>query len=459
MISSDDISNADESASGRIGDLKAQVIGKDMKARISWTAPDMGGRALGRYEIKYATTVQDITDGYETAALSWTNGQPFPLDLGSETTFILDMSQNKELLDKPLYFAIRGYTTSDVGAPISNWVRVLVPSPPPPPTVPPVYPSNEPFWPNNNGNSVGVDHVGTSMTKSMGLGLELILPIAIGFILLVILLILYCYFCVMKRRDHRTSHKKANDSMKSDKLTSTITIVPSTPQNVAQNQNNYVSDMPDPHQVGVPINYEYEEDPKKRYSLVNQQEQQLIEELKQQQIAHQQQRDLGNQNNGYSGGVSVISNNSLNRNGHPLSPFNSWSASQLLHEHERRHSPLDNVNEQMDPHQELLINSQVDHISLNGQNMDHMSLTGHHIDPYQNQHHIPPPVPPLPAFNSNGYPMNYNIYGVHQNNQPGHPIYQSMQRNETLVPFNPSLQGSLSSVNSGDKKRRNVTMV
>jgi hypothetical protein len=133
----------------------------------------------------------------------------------------------------------------------------------------------------------------------------------------------------------------------------------------------------------------------------------------------------------------------------------------LLHEHERRHSPMENMDDQMmNPHQELLINPQVDHMSLNGQNMDHMSLNGHLVpEHYQNQHHIPPPVPPLPAFNSNGYPVNYNIYGVHQGNQQGHPIYQSMQRNETLVPFNPSLQGSLSSVNSGDKKRRNVTMV
>lgn len=88
-------------------------------------------------------------------------------------------------------------------------------------------------------------------------------------------------------------------------------------------------------------------------------------------------------------------------------------------------------------------------MSLNAPSMDHVSLNGGHYA-------HPPPVPPLPTFTSNGYPVgngNYNIYGVHPAQQP---IYQTMQRSE---PFPQSLQGSMSSVNSGDKKRRNVTMV
>ncbi|EFA08980.2 calcium-activated chloride channel regulator 4 [Tribolium castaneum] len=443
MITSDDITAAEAISSGRIGDLRAQIIPEDMKARLTWTSPDLGGQTVTRYEIKYAASIPDITDGFETKSKEWDNAQPFPLPPGSETTYTLDMSQNRDLLDKPLYFAIKAYpkTWPEVGSPVSNWIRVLVPSPPPPPTVPPTYSTNDhPFWSNSNANSVGVDPVRPSIEKTMGVGLELILPIVIGFILLVILLIVYCYFCVIKRRDARNSHKK---STKNDKLSSTITIVPSSPQNVPQNQH-YVTDLPDPHQIGVPIKDEYEEEQKKRYSLVNQQEQQLIEELKQQQMVHYQQRDLGTPNQGYQG-LSVISNSTLNRNGHTLSPYNSWSASQLLHEHERRHSPMENMDDQVNTHQDLLMNPQADHMS-----QDHMSLNGH----YPTQHHIPPPVPPLPAFNSNGYPVNYNIYGVHQGNNH---MYQT--RNEALGPFNPSLQGSLSSVNSGDKKRRNVTMV
>lgn len=440
---------------GRIGDLKVEVIPEDMKARLSWTSPDMGGTTVSRYEIRYAASVLDIMDKFETAAAIWDNGQPFPLAPGSETTFTLDMSQNKELLDKPLYFAIKAYPklTSDFSGPISNWVRVLVPSPPPPPTVPPTYSSNElGFWPSNNNNNVGVDPVTPSIASAMPVGLELILPVIIGIVLLIILLIVYCYFCVLKkrRRDNHKNSTKAN-TIKKDNLNSTITIVPSSPQNATQ---TYVSaDAPDPHQVGVPVNnYAYEDETKKRYSLVHQQEQQLIDELKQQQQI-QQQRDA-------YGGVSVISNNTINRNQQILSPYNSWSASQLLHEHERRHSPMDGSmmeQEQMMP-QEMLMNN--DHMSINGQSMDHMSINGHQVQEPYPQDHLPPPVPPLPAFNGNGYPVNYSIYGVHQAPaQQGHAIYQSMQRNESLAPFNPSLQGSLNSVNSGEKKRRNVTMV
>ncbi|KAJ8982853.1 hypothetical protein NQ317_002260 [Molorchus minor] len=456
MVTPEEIHSIGQSLVGRIGDLKVEVIPEDMRARLSWTSPDMGGTTVSRYEIRYATSVLDIMDKFETAAALWEIGHPFPLAPGSETTFTLDMNQNRELLDKPLYFAIKAYPkmASEFSGPISNWVRVLVPSPPPPPTIPPTYSANEhSYWPSNT-NSVGVDPAGPSIAKSMPVGLELILPVVIGIILLLVLLMAYCYFCVVKRKV-REGHKNSGKSnaIKKDTLSSAITIVPSSPENANHNlSQSYIgADVPDPHQVGVPVsNYGYEDDTKKRYSLVNQQEQQLIEELKQQQM-HQQQRDA-------YGGVCVISNNTINRNQPILSPYNSWSASQLLHEHERRHSPMEGsvMEQEQIIHQEILMNG--DHMSVNGQSMDHVSVNGHQMQDSYPQGHLPPPVPPLPAFTGNGYPLNYNIYGVHQPHvQQG--IYQSMQRNEPMAPFNPSLQGSLNSVNSGEKKRRNVTMV
>lgn len=475
-ISSDDILRASQVPVGRIGDLKVQVKPEDMKALLSWTSPDMGGNRAARYEIKYTTLLTDIVDNYETLALRWEHATPHVLAAGSETTITLDMTKEKQLLDKPLYFAVRAYPQmySDAqAAPASNWVRVLVPSPPPPPTVPPTFvPNDQTIWPNQV-HSVGIDPVGPSTARN-SFGLEVILPIVVGVIILAIVLSLYCYFCVIKRRS-RNHHKNPikSNGLKTDKLNSNITIVPSSPLHSPQSspQQGYVnhSDLPDHHTVGVPINsFSFDDEPKKRYSLVHQQEQQLIEELKQQQLQHQQ-REL-NTNNPYAG-LSVISNNSLQRNGHPLSPYNSWSASQLLHEHERRHSPLDNMipeDQMMAHHQDMLLNgSQIDHMSLNGQNMDHISMNGHQIanqmpDHYSQGH--APPVPPLPAYSSNGYPINYNIYGVHQPpqmvaNQQNHPIYQSMQRNDPSGLYSASLQGSLSSVNSGEKKRRNVTMV
>ncbi|XP_019760320.1 calcium-activated chloride channel regulator 4 [Dendroctonus ponderosae] len=444
---------------GRIGDLRVEIYAEDMKAKLTWAAPDMGGNRVSRYEIKYAYNVLDILDKFETAASIWDTGNngPYPMDAGSETTYIIDMSQNKELLDKPLYFAVKSYGTvgADLSGPVSNFVRVLVPSPPPPPTIAPTSSPNEQSkWPNHV-HPIGGDPVGPRIAKSMSVGLELILPVAIGIILLVVLLIVYCYFCVVRKKASN-NHKSAKaNAIKKDNLNSTITIVPSSPQhnNSSPQHNTYQStEAPDPHQVGVPVNnYAYEDETKKRYSLVNQQEQQLIEELKQQQ-QHQMQQQRDNLPPAYSG-LSVISNNTINRNGQPLSPYNSWSASQLLHEHERRYSPMENMmnEEPLMTHQEVL--AQMDHMSINGQSMDHMNVNGHQI-----VEQYPPPVPPLPAFNNGGYPVNYSIYGVHQGPPPQNQIYQSMPRDQS-VQFNQSLQGSMTSVNSGEKKRRNVTMV
>lgn len=156
--------------------------------------------------------------------------------------------------------------------------------------------------------------------------------------------------------------------------------------------------------IGVPA-YTYDDEPKKRYSLIQHpgdQQQQLIEELKQQQQY----------------GVAIISND-----GRTLSPYESWSASQLLHEHEvRRHSPHD---ESMHHH-------------MQQGTVDHYGVI------------IPPPVPPLPAYGSQNV-YGSTIYGT----QPVLPAYHPQPPPQ----FNVSLQGSMSSVNSAEKKRRNVTMV
>lgn len=93
-ITSEDIVQAGQTTVGCIGDLKVEVL-PDMKARLSWTAPDMGGQMVARYEIKYAKTVQDIADQFETVAVPWEAGSPFVLSPGSETTFTLNFSQEK----------------------------------------------------------------------------------------------------------------------------------------------------------------------------------------------------------------------------------------------------------------------------------------------------------------------------------------------------------------------------
>lgn len=129
--------------------------------------------------------------------------------------------------------------------------------------------------------------------------------------------------------------------------------------------------------------------------------------------------------------VSQISNGTTGRI-RTLSPFQSWTASQLLHEHERRTSPMD-VSERID------------------------DINRHNGPQFQ----LPPPVPPLPANAYGDVSYNQALYsdGGVRSSVSGinpSPNYAGYVRNT----INPSLQGSLSSVNSGDvRKKRNVTMV
>lgn len=422
--------------------MRVKVSERDQTARLMWTSPDMSGTNAARYEVRYARSVQDIADGYETSGIIWEFGQPFPLAAGAETTFTLNFSmpETTSLLAQPLYFAVKAYPQHAVHDPqagrVSNWVRVLVPKPPPPPpTVPPTYPTaDHTSWPHPDSGSVSVDAATPGIAKSE-FGVQLILPIVVGAVLLLFLIVIYCYFCVAKKKNRSVAKKPSN---KGDKLQSAITIVPSSPahSNISppiqmsptpEHQHAYTNDL---HTVGVPLSYQYDDEPKKRYSIVHQQEQQLIEELKQQQHIQQQhiqqqqlqqQQQQQQQQQGHYVTNNMMTSNLNNMNvsvisgGHTLSPYESWTASQLLHEHERRHSPMEGM---LESQQGMLLPQ------------DHYNVV------------IPPPVPPLPSYN--GYAVNYGgIYGVHQ----------------PPPPFNVSLQGSISSVNSADKKKRNVTMV
>lgn len=77
----------------------------------------------------------------------------------------------------------------------------------------------------------------------------------------------------------------------------------------------------------------------------------------------------------------------------------------------------------------------------------HVEETNRHLGP---QFQLPPPVPPLPEESL------YSEGGVRSSVSGIHPNYPQYVRS----PVNPSLQGSLTSVNSGDvRKKRNVTMV
>lgn len=130
--------------------------------------------------------------------------------------------------------------------------------------------------------------------------------------------------------------------------------------------------------------------------------------------------------------ASQISNGTTGRI-RTLSPFQSWTASQLLHEHERRTSPY---GDKLEP------NERLDEVNR-------------HDGP---QFQLPPPVPPLPAgvYEEETAYDHQRIYGENVRGYVPGPDYAGYLR----TAINPSLRGSLTSVNSGDvRKKRNVTMV
>lgn len=501
--------SAGEKLAGKIGDLKSELVDGG-KVRLSWTSPDLGGHVVARYEVKYATAIPDIVDNFVTAAELWTHNQAHPYSIGDETSFTLNMTSEPGLIGRPLYFAIRAYAQLAVDAPtseVSNFVRVFVPKPTPPTQATPSYfdrgfsswPFNNNNNHNNNGNEAGSDdNTIPQIAKTMPLGLELIIPI-VGAIVILLLACFYCYCCFIRRRvstaaeDKKKSIKKS--SLKGGDHQTVNVIVPSPththngsimngtlkPLDCMQNTYEGINDIPDPHTIGLPIyNIDDEMMGKSRYSLVQHQDQQLIEELKSQQAAHvlqmsRQSEMMITANNMYANNNNMLpsNGNTLTRDGRILSPYESWTASQLLHEHERRISPTEEVvmmgqgmgnmnghlmvmggvpqmngNEMVDP---MMANDQM--MLLNGGGGGHAAGGA-------------PPVPPLPYNGQQDtYQSGYNIYSTSTNNQPP-PMYSAIQRNPQQQQqqsqnssFNTSLQGSLNSVNSGDKKRRNVTMV
>lgn len=507
FVSKEQILNDMTKLMGKIGDLKSELVDGG-KVRLSWTSPDLGGYVVARYEVKYATAIQEIVDNFETAAVLWTHNQAHPYSIGDETSFTLNMTNEPSLIGRPLYFAIRAYSqlAADAAASeVSNYVRVFVPKPTVPTQATPAYSLDHGFssWPFDTSNDE--ENMIPKIAKKIDFGPELIIPIIGGIILLLLLACMYCYCCIIRRRSTSSAEdkkKSIKSSLKAERQTVNV-IVPSPAHNNNSINGNLNSLKPidqmqstpqyeglhdhiqDAHTIGLPIyNIDEEMMGKNRYSLVHHQEQQLIEELKtQQQHVLQSQysrQDIMQTPNNFGNGLSVISSNTntLTRNGRTLSPYESWSASQLLHEHERRHSPTDDVMghhnmghhvpqpHEMDP---MLGNDQM--MLLNGGNTlqhpsDCVSLSG------MSNHHAPP-VPPLP-YSANDYQQGYNIYstttgnGISVGNQPP-PMYSAIQRNPNPGAtvngqngngsFNTSLQGSLNSVNSNDKKRRNVTMV
>lgn len=382
----------------------------------------MGGRPVAKYELKYATQIGDIIDHFDSAT-SWAHAVPFPLTPGSETTFTLDFTRNPSLLDQTLYFALRGYTELDemaIPGPISNWVRINVPSPPPPPPVTTTTTTPSlPFWIDT---IPGGSAAPSNLAERFELSLELVLPVIIGVLVLLLAISIYCYFCLKKRakkdnKNHHHPEKPLNVSIVPTENGNTASSPHNQPQNTSYEITNTMT------QQNLP-QYEVQvEDDNKRYSM------------SQYDGVLNGGSNLNSPTHYGNGTLTVINeydtnarNNTLVRD-KTLSPYQSWSASQLLHEHERRQSPYGQVEDY--------------------------------------SQYYPPPVPPLPSYHHQGTPLSsqqqhqqtiQEIYGHQPAHLPPPNQFINYQPNPPSL-YNPSLQGSMSSVNSSERKRRNVTMV
>lgn len=418
---------------GRVGDLKAEIVKSELKARLTWTSPDMGGNSVARYEIRYSQSLRSLLNDFDSAPV-WIHGTPLPLAPGSETAFSIDMNKMPELLDQTLFVAVKAYShveSDSIPGPVSNWVRVSVPSPPPPPSLITTHSSvssADPSWTSANQNVI------PGIARDFEMNYDVLVPAAGGLMLLALLLLMYCVFCAVKR-----NRKPEKQSPKPEKSLN-VSVIP--------NGNGGALNISSPmNAIKTELESHFEpclidtSDPKKRYSVAqygptatNDHHYNLQQQQQQQhQQSHQQPHPYHHQSNGH---LSVIAGATLTRAPKPLSPYQSWTASQLLHEHERRTSPYGQIGD------------------------------------FENQY--PPPVPPLPAYQQQQLQQQQqqqqqanseNIYGTapghfqqQQNGLPPPGQYNNYHRNNMIL-FNQSLQGSLSSVSSGDKKKRNITMV
>lgn len=455
FVTPDQIHESKRNSVGRIGDLQAEKLDAT-RARLSWTSPDIGGLSVARYEVKYAFSVSDIVDKFDTAAILWNHEQPFAFSIGDDTSFTMNLGNEPNLIGSTIYIALRAFTElSEVAKPglVSNFVQVHIPKPVLPSVT--VADSQGDLYEDDLYHGTHMNGPDNSSSKIAFLNWQSIVPIIAGVVLVLCLILIYCYFCVVRRRrqknrDHlKNTLKSQNIKEQVNTVDYTINSIMKNPVNTAESEQHHRIDdsdynnIPDPHTIGLPIYGSDEEDHKRRLSfVVVDSNHQLIEQPSHQQI----QRTMYRQS-----GVSVITsnNNSLARQDRILNQqHDSWTASQLLHEHERRHSPYDDNLKRNDLMH--MGGDPGDQVSMNYQLFDHISLSS------------APPVPPLPYQTVSPYPVHLYNNEPRQIEQPPTYIASMNQRftNQQHPQFNSSLQGSMNSVNSGERKKtRNITMV
>ncbi|XP_046393825.1 calcium-activated chloride channel regulator 2-like [Ischnura elegans] len=331
----------------KVGDLRSEVLAAETRARLTWIAPgahgDMG--TVDSYEVRFSRNLATVADNFD-AATPWEKGRPFPLAPGSDTSFTLDFVGETALLDTPLFFAIRAVSSKE-NSPImfgrpSNVVRVLVPSPPPPPPPPPPPVLLHPGGHFINGTEVDPNDLvvipqRAGLASGVGMALQVILPAAVGILLLIGVLGVYFFLVAQRRR--RTAKKHQH---KPSMTTPTTTYAPTSNGN-----GNRSGPMPTPPPAYEPrlmedgiksdnlVRWIGENDGSaKRFSLGDE----VPPHVTTSPDPRGARLSVICSKDGMGGGpMSPVGEGGMPAR--TLSPYQSWTASQLLHEHERRHSP------------------------------------------------------------------------------------------------------------------------
>ena len=398
---------------GRIGDLRWKQTSDEPKITLDWTGIDVGRDDVKiSYEVRYATRLTDILDDFETLANRWMVVDTIPHNIGQVASVTLNLADEPGLIEHSFYIAIKSIVEGDSDGPVSNYVHVFVPKKKLAQAPHSIYdpkgdgfesdPSIEPSYDDNDNG------IFQGNNKIAGLNLDVFIAIILCTVAAIIFISIYCWCCIIRTRNFQKAKKSPAKTETKQQPTISV-IVPQSQQNQyniepIMNGSMYYADVPDHHTIGLPI----DDDMMKPEFMDH--DKMLFEEMK-----HHRQFQQHAMIDPYEQDVS-IAKGTLTRNGRYLSPFESWTASQLLLEHERinQRSPLD-------PNDPSIM-----YVDANGE--------------------MVPPIPPHP------YQNNYSSTPLDDSRYPP-PHYSSVYRPQ-------GSGGSMQSVNcNGEKKVRNVTMV
>lgn len=406
---------------GRVGDLIWRQS-EDYKVTLEWSGPDVGrDDVMVNYEVRYATHLKDIVDDFDSLANQWHYAEAIPHNTGQSTSLTINLADEPTLIGQAFFLAIKSITLGELDGPVSNFVKIYVPrkranqSPhlgsdrtqdtyETDLAIEPSYDDEKSIFPN--------------VTHLLGISMELLIAVVLCSTVFFFAVFICCWLRVCRSRKGKSAKKtlinspirqQTSVSVIEPQMSPTYTFRKTSNQFMdPMNGTTFQEDVRDHHIIGLPI----DEDMIKPHFTDN--DNSMYDEM------HHQRR-YQQEPNVYDQDIMISSNGTLTRDGRYLSPFESWTASQLLFAHERRQSPIENDQSSM-------------YIDANGD--------------------LAPAIPRHPYQNNN---YDYQVGDVSRLPPPQYStVYRPLARSH-------GQEGSMQSISevimNGEKKVRNITMV